>query len=357
MNFDEDRERVRAASPILDVVLEYGVDVKQKGSAFWALCPFHDEKTPSFKIDPERESYHCFGSCAEHGDVFSFVERIADTNFPGALRILADRSGIELKGSGYDPAASRRTRKQQERNLELLERSKKWFEAQLWSARGAPVREYLDGRGFSEKTLRRFGVGFAPAEWNALTERIAGERDGIDSALLLGLLRLSRDGSRHHDYFRNRVMFPIRGIQGKVVGFGGRDLGGDDASKYINSPDSSIFHKGQLLYGLEESRKEIRLSRQVMLMEGYTDVMMAAQVIEGLEEAERRKIPSPVATMGTSLTEENVGQLAKRANKVWLLFDGDTAGKNAAIKAAKLFLKFPSTEAFVVLLAGGGRSL
>lgn len=353
MSFDEGRERVRAASPILDIVGEYGVDAKQKGGVFWAICPFHDEKTPSFKVDPERGTFHCFGSCAEGGDVFSFVQKIADTDFPGALRLLAERGGIELAPNSYSSADREAGRRRQEMDLELLEKSKKWYEAQFWGPRGAQAREYLRGRGFTDETMRRFGIGYAPEEWNALGEAIANSTGDVDRALSIGLLQISRDGSRHHDYFRDRVMFPIRGIRKRVVGFGGRNLHGKDTAKYVNSRESSVFNKGQLLYGLEESRKSIRLSREVMLMEGYTDVMMAAQVIAGLPEEEQQGIPSPIATMGTALTEENVAQVTRRADRVWLIFDGDEAGKKAAIRASQLFLKFPRTDAYVVLLSGG----
>ena len=342
---NEDRERVREASPIEQVISDYGVALRQDGRNFKALCPFHREKTPSFKVDPERGTYRCFG-CGEHGDVFSFVEKVDSLDFRGALTFLAERAGIELSGRrGPSPR-----RDQREADRQLIAWAAQWFERQRKTHAGEVVRDYLNKRGFEDGTIDQFGVGFAPAGWGALTDAMRGAQLDLDRGVRLGLLKRSAEG-RVYDAFRQRVIFPIRSTQGLVIGFGGRhlDLPGpqdpsrnDPPPKYINSPESDLFHKGSILYGHFEGRDSIRSQRHLLLMEGYTDVMMAHQA--GFSTA--------VATLGTALTEANVERVARFADRVTLVFDGDRAGIAAAHKAALLFAS-RKTEARVALLDQG----
>lgn len=342
---NDDRDRVRDASPIDQVVGEYGVSLVPDGRGWKALCPFHREKSASFKLDAERGTYRCFG-CSEHGDVFSFVMKMENVEFPTALRMLAERSGIELAGRSSGPRL-RPDEKQADRDLVAW--AEGWFVERLRGPEGEAARRYLADRGFEDETIRTFRVGFAPAGWSHMADAMrAGSRD-LERGVRLGLLKRSEEG-RVYDAFRGRVMFPIREPRGTVIGFGGRHLEGvgpaerrsDPPPKYINSPESDLFHKGRVLYGHREGLDPIRRARELLLMEGYTDVMMAHQA----------GFPTAVATLGTALTVENVERVSRIADRVTLVFDGDRAGIEAARKAAVLFAPY-STEARVVLLAEG----
>ncbi len=339
---NEDRERVREASPIEQVIGDYGVALRQDGRNFKALCPFHREKTPSFKVDPDRGTYRCFG-CGEHGDVFSFVEKVDSLDFRGALKFLAERAGIELSGRrGSSPRPYQR-----EADRQLIAWAAQWFERQRKTRDGDVVRDYLTDRGFDDATIARFGVGLAPPGWGGLTDAMRAEQHDLDRGVRLGLLKRSAEG-RVYDAFRQRVIFPIRNTQGLVIGFGGRHLAlpgaedprrNDPPPKYINSPESDLFHKGSILYGQFEGRDTIRSQRDLLLMEGYTDVMMVHQA--GFSTA--------VATLGTALTEANVERITRFADRVTLVFDGDRAGIAAAHKAVLLFAS-RQTEVRVALL-------
>lgn len=340
-----DRERVRDASPIEDVIRDYGVDLKPDGRNWKALCPFHREKSPSFKVDPDRSSFRCFG-CGEGGDVFTFVEKMESVDFRGALGLLAERAGIEL--SGRRGPSVRPDERTEDRKISAW--AAQWFRHRLQAPEGAAARSYMEGRGFRPETIARFEVGFAPGGWTGLADALRAERLDLDRAVRLGLLKRSSEG-RVYDAFRARVVFPIRDTRGRVIGFGGRHLegvegagppGGDPPPKYINSPESDLFKKSQVLYGQYEGRDEIRGTRRLFLMEGYTDVMMAHQA----------GFPQAVATMGTALTEANVDRVARFADRVALVFDGDRAGVEAARKAVHLFA--PRTIDNKVVLLGGG---
>lgn len=356
----DDRDRVREGNPLEDVIRDY-FPLIEDGDRFKALCPFHTEKTPSFKIDPEAGYYHCFG-CQERGDVFSFVQKMENLDFVETLRFLADRAGISLTprrgdrraGAAGDSGVDRG------RGHKVLLGVQRWFQSQLVAtgiggagAKGA--REYLQERGFTEETLRDFGVGYAPEGWQHLLEYLQTKQVSAEEAVALGVARARKSDAGKstsagaYDAYRGRIMFPIRGLQGKVLGFGGRILavkGQEDARKdepkYINSPESPFFKKGQILYGLHEGREAIRRGRRLLLMEGYTDVMMAHQA----------GFPEAVATLGTALTEANVEQVCRHADEVTLVFDGDRAGRDAALKAANLFLPRPIQVAVVLLGEG-----
>ncbi len=348
-----DRERIREASPIETIVGEFGVSLRQEGRNFKALCPFHREKTPSFYVDPERGTFRCFG-CSEHGDVFSFVEKMDSLDFRGALRVLAERAGIEL--TGVRKGASLRP-DEKDNDHRLLVRAARWFGEQRQGQEGEAARAYLTDRGFGAETLDAFGVGYAPAGWSHLADTIRAENLDVERGVRLGLLKCSPEG-RVYDAMRQRVVFPIRDPRGRVIGFGGRhiDVADSDFSpsagveerrsdpppKYINSPESELFHKGKVLYGHFEGRDTIRSERHLLLMEGYTDVLMAHQA----------GFPGAVATLGTALAEANVDRITRLADRVTLVFDGDRAGIDAARKAVLLFAP-NSIEVRVVILDRG----
>lgn len=329
----DELERIRDANPIEEVVQGY-VELSRRGNVFKGLCPFHPDKNPSMDVNPERRTFRCW-SCEVHGDVFTFVQKIEGVEFPEAKKILADRVGIEIKQWKRDPYQ----KQMEDENYLLLEKVATWFQKQLHSEVGIAARKYLTDRGFSESTIRNFRVGFAPAGWSHLLDEIKSQ-GGSDSAVLeraenLGLLKRKREGDGYYDGYRDRVIFPIlEPRRGRVVGFGGRHLGsgpnptGDTPAKYINSRESKIFSKKNLLYGLREGRNEIRLQRRAILCEGYTDVMMAHQ----------SGFPIAVASLGTALTREHVTLLSRRIDQIDLLFDGDDAGQRAAIRSCELFL-------------------
>lgn len=350
-----DRERVREASPLEQIVAEYGVSLRQEGRNWKALCPFHREKTPSFFVDPVRGTYRCYG-CGEQGDVFSFVEKMESLDFRGALGVLAERSGIPLSRGRAPAAALPGEREEDQRLLQLAAR---WFEEERRGREGARAREYLASRGFRGETVDSFGIGWAPSGWTRLADALRGKSIDLERGVRLGLLKRSPEG-RVYDAFRQRVIFPIRDPRGRVIGFGGRHLEsvaepgggapgggeeerrGDPPPKYINSPESELFRKGNVLYGQYEGRDAIRSGRHLLLMEGYTDVMMAHQA--GFGHA--------VATLGTALTEANVDRIARTAERVTLVFDGDRAGIEAARKAV-LLLAPQRVESRVVIIGGG----
>ncbi|MGE4618418.1 MAG: DNA primase [Planctomycetota bacterium] len=331
----DELERIRDGNPIEDVIQGY-VELTRRGNVFKGLCPFHGDNNPSMDVNPDRRTFRCW-SCDEHGDVFSFIQKIEQCEFVEAKQILADRAGIEIQQWRRDPIQEQ----EEDQDLQLLERTTNWFQKQLQAPGGAVAREYLASRGFSEDSIRKFRIGFAPPGWSQLFDelkRFEQESPGVLArAENLGLLnrKTKAEGDRVYDVYRDRVIFPIREARrGKVVGFGGRHLGsdpqatGEPPAKYYNSRESRVFSKKHLLYGYREGRKDISRSRRVILCEGYTDVIMAHQ----------NGYPMAVATLGTALTQENVSFLARKVDSVDLLFDGDDAGQRAALRSSELFL-------------------
>ena len=319
---DDILNEIARANDIVEVVSQY-FPLKRAGKEFKALCPFHAEKTPSFNVNPSKQIFKCFG-CGRGGGVFSFVMAKENLTFPEAVRMLAERAGIDLgnRVQSQEGAGARRQVR------DVLEWAAQRFEAGLkHPTAGAPGREYLDSRAITAETIARFRIGFAPAGWDNLLR--AAERDGITVDLLesAGLVIKRENESGYYDRFRGRVIFPILDTLNRPVGFGGRALG-DDEPKYLNSPETAIFHKGEALYGLAQARQAIDAARQVIVVEGYFDVIMPHQV----------GVQNVVATLGTALTEEHVRVLKRYADEAVLVFDSDLAGQRAADKGLELFL-------------------
>jgi DNA primase len=302
------------------------VELRRAGSnRYTGLCPFHDERSPSFGIDPGQKVFYCFG-CGEGGDLFRYVELTEGVDFKGALELLADRYGIELELDEEDPQAAER-RKQRERLLELLERTAAYYVRVLWESDEArPAREYLLGRGLEEGMLREFRVGYAPSAWDKVF--VASQRAGYSARELhdAGLAQRAKDGGRLFDRFRRRIMFPLCDTRGRVLGFGARAIGPDQKPKYVNSSDGAVYHKGRHVFAADLARAQAAKAGQVILAEGYTDVIALHQA--GLRNT--------VGLMGTALTEEQVAELSRLAGVVLLALDADSAGQEAMVRAARV---------------------
>jgi len=322
----DSKERVREAVDMVDLV-GARTELRRSGAdSYIGLCPFHDERTPSFSIRPSGKVYYCFG-CQAAGDAFSFVMDTEGFEFVGAMEYLAERYGVTLELAEEDPRAAD-ARRRQTRLLELLERTCAYYERVLWEhSEGARAREYLAGRGLEEAILREFRVGFAPSAWDRVL--LGSRRSGFSEAELLGagVVQRSRDrpGSVY-DRFRRRITFPLCDQRGHVLGFGARAMGSEQQPKYVNSADGAVYHKGRHLFGTHLARSHAAKAGAIVLCEGYTDVIAAHQA----------GVRNCVGLMGTALTEEQVGELARLAPTVVLALDADGAGQEAMMKAARL---------------------
>jgi DNA primase len=318
---------VRERTNIVDVVKRY-VELKRAGTGSWkGLCPFHAEKTPSFHVHEPRQFFHCFG-CGEKGDVFSFLVKIEQRSFMEVLRDLARQSGVDIPEPTLSPAerqAAAEAESERERMLRAMEEATRFYETQLAGSAGAAARDYLDKRGISKATSELFRVGYAPPGWDALQKRLSSQNVAASLAERLGLVGSNERG--RYDFFRDRVMLPVLDKQKRPVGFSSRLLDPDAKErKYVNSPDSPLFHKKENLYGLHAALDAIRRSGTAILVEGNFDVMALHEA--GIEEA--------VAPMGTALTVEQIKLLSRAAKRIVVIFDGDNAGSRAAEKAVPL---------------------
>src|SRR5947209_10714234 len=322
---DESKERVRDAVDFAALVGQR-VELRRAGvNRLTGLCPFHDERSPSFGIDPVKKVFHCFG-CGEGGDVFKWVELVEGLDFTAALESLADRFGVQLERESEDPEEAQR-RVRRERLLELLERTATFYVRHLWESDEArEAREYLLARGLEEGVLREFRVGYSPSRWD--TVLLASQRAGFKPRELYdaGLVQRSGGEGRIFDRFRSRIMFPLADARGRVRGFGARALGESRGPKYLNTAENELFHKGRMVYAADLARSAASRAGSVVLCEGYTDVIALHQA--GIRNA--------VATMGTALTGDQVGELAKLAPVVHMALDADAAGQNAMLRAAEV---------------------
>lgn len=316
-------ERVRQSADIVEVVNTH-TDLRRQGARFVGLCPFHEERTPSFSVDPSEKLYHCFG-CQVGGDVIGFVREKEDLGFAEAVEVLAERFGVELEREQEDPQAEAR-RLRRERVGLLLERTGAFYSGFLWDADEAKgARSYLLERGLREEALREFGVGYAPSAWDSVLVR--GQRAGftVDEMEAAGLLQRGRGGGQY-DRFRKRIIFPVRDRRGRVVGFGARAMSSEQGAKYINTKDTDLFSKSKILYGLDRAKAAIAKAGRAVVVEGYTDVI--ALHGGGVEEA--------VGVMGTAITEDQVAVLSGMVEEVVLALDADSAGQEAMLRAQRV---------------------
>ncbi len=333
-SFDEAfLHEVRERNDIVSVVGDY-VALRKAGTSWKGLCPFHGEKTPSFHVHPDRQFFYCFG-CQTGGDVLSFVREINGYSFVEAVRHLAERAGIPLPERSHtpdDPGSSRvgrASRATRDGFYELNRIASKFFVETLDAMEGTQCRDYLRQRGLERETVERFQLGCAPDRWDGLVNALGRAGCDLKAAESLGLVVKRQGGGGYYDRFRNRLMFPIRSVAGEVIGFSGRALGSDpEAAKYVNSPESPLYQKGDNVYGLHEARQAMRKAGRAILVEGQVDLLRLSQL--GLAEV--------VAPLGTALTANQCRLLKRFVPQVLAFYDGDGAGREAAKKAAQLAL-------------------
>ena len=332
-------DELRARLPVSEVVGKK-VRLTRKGREHLGLCPFHNEKTPSFTVNDDKAFYHCFG-CGQHGDVISFAMETEGLSFPEAIERLAAQAGLEVPQSSPEERARAKVRATL---YDVVEQVCAWYREQLAQPGGRAAYDYLRGRGFSDETIARFRLGFAPDGRGRLLQVMESRGLRLDQLVEAGLLKLPEGGGDPRDYFFNRVMFPINDSRGRVIAFGGRILG-DGQPKYLNSPETPLFHKGRSLYNFTMAREASREAGTVIVAEGYTDVIALAQA----------GLPNAVAPLGTALTEDQMRLLWRVADEPVLCFDGDNAGARAALRAAERALPLlqpGKTLRFMALPAG-----
>ncbi len=305
---------------IVQVVSAY-VPLKKNGSRYWGLCPFHHEKTPSFSVNGEQNLYYCFG-CKAGGNVVQFVEEMEHLTYREAVEYLAKQIHMPIPETQEDPDYERR-RSQRERLLGANKAAARWYHAQLWLPENQRILDYLHKRGLDDGTIRKFGLGAAPEEWDALTRALEQQGYTQDELRLAGLTVVKQE--TRFDMFRSRAIFPIIDAQGQVLGFGGRAMG-DAQPKYLNTSDTPVFNKRKGVYAANLLRKQRDLKR-VILVEGYMDVVALIQ----------HGVNGVVATLGTALTNEQARLLKRYAPEIWVSYDGDSAGQHAIMRALEIF--------------------
>lgn len=310
-------EELAERNDIADVVGEYVNLSKRSGQNLFGLCPFHNEKTASFSVSPSKQIYHCFG-CGKGGGVINFIMEIEGFTFPEAVEHLAKRAGMKIPVQEYDPDSKKR-----ERILALNRDAARFFFEQLSSKEGKKAKAYMASRQLTAQTVKSFGLGFAPDSWDSLEKAMRAKGYSDFELLDAGLVKRGQKGG-FYDAFRNRLMFPVIDVRSDVIGFSGRILG-DGEPKYLNSPETAVFNKGRNLFGLNLAKKS-KLG-YIILVEGNVDVVMLHQA--GFDSA--------VASLGTSLTDEQARLISRYSNEVVLAYDGDGAGRKAADRAIKIF--------------------
>lgn len=341
---------IRSRISIVEVISVH-VSLRKTGRNHVGLCPFHEEKTPSFSVNEERGFFHCFG-CGAGGNAFTFLSRVEGLSFPEAVRRLAAKAGVGLPQAPDDPRARER-----DRLYRLNELARTFFRDCLRHQAGTPARRYLNGRGMTTEVAERYALGYAPASGRALTRFLINQTAPLDKAAALGLIGESTqprthdrsDAAKWYDRFRHRLMFPITDVAGRPVGFGGRLIADPRRTaaqrplpKYLNSPDSSLYKKGSLLYGLFEAKAAIRDRGRVLIVEGYTDLLSLVQ----------QGFPETVAVLGTALTVDQLRLLKRFATDLYIFFDGDAAGRRAAARAFPLCVECGLTGQGIFLPQG-----
>ena len=333
-------EKVREVAErlsIVEVVSDY-VSLRRAGGNYLGLCPFHAEKTPSFNVNPAREIFHCFG-CGAGGNAFSFVMKIESVSFPEAVKLLARKAGIEIEERQLTPSE----KKSQDEHVQFIrinELTTSYYRSVLLNGQeGEPARQYLANRSVGTDLSEAYRLGFAPDRRDGLVKHLKNNGVELDSALKLGVVRKSDAG--WYDLFRNRLIFPIRDARGQVIAFAGRVLD-ESLPKYINSPESPLYHKSSVLFGLDMALPSIRTGNSVVIVEGYFDHLALY----------RAGFQNVVATCGTALTGSHAGLIKRHAERVYTLFDSDNAGKKATIRSMELFLE-QRIPAYVISLPSG----
>ena len=317
--FQAAKEEIKRTVDIVELIGQF-VQLKRSGQSYMGLCPFHSEKAPSFTVSPSKQMFHCFG-CKKGGDLFAFWMEYHRVSFPQALKDLAEKYHVSL------PERDPGTTGVKDAILRANEVAAIFFhDLLLKSAKGKPGRDYFQRRGIPEEIIREFKLGYAPEEWDSLSKALREKKISAETALQAGLL-IPRKTEGHYDRFRNRVMFPIFDMRSQIVGFGGRVLD-QSLPKYLNTPETPVFQKGELLYGLHVAFSRIRESGRVVIVEGYTDVL--ALIKHGFRGA--------VATLGTALTRDHIRKLKGYAREAVVVFDSDAAGTAAAMKSLSFFL-------------------
>ena len=321
------RDSVDRAKQAIDIVELVGArtELRRVGQRHVGLCPFHDERTPSFSVSADRGLYYCFG-CGVSGDGIRFVQETEGLDFRQAIEHIADRYGVELKLEREDPHAEER-RRRRERLLGLVDRAAAFYDRFLWdSGEAEPARAYLASRGLADEVLRGFRVGYAPAAWDRLTQAAARDGFSIKELAAAGLVARGRDGALR-DRFRERIVFPLADPRGRTLGFGARAVRADQQPKYLNTSESEIYHKGRQLFGIDRARAAVAKAGHVVAVEGYTDVLALHQA----------GVPESVAIMGTALTQEQLAELGRAAGSgtVYLALDADRSGQEAMLRAAR----------------------
>ncbi len=330
-------DEIKARLDIVDLLGEY-INLQKAGHNYKALCPFHAEKTPSFVVFPDTQSWHCFGACQTGGDIFSFIMKKENVDFAEALHMLAEKAGVELHAERSSADSNRL-----DRLRKLNAAAAAHFRKNLQRHPAAePARQYIARRGLNDEVCEQFQIGYALDSWDDLRQAMV--RAGFDQEVLLeaGLNRSSEDGHSQYDRFRGRLMFPISDKQGRIVGFGGRVLG-EGQPKYLNTPQTQLFDKGSILYGLAQARRAIRERDSVVIVEGYMDVLAAHQY--GYHNV--------IASMGTALTEAQLHQLKREAENVILALDADSAGQQATLRGLEVARENLEREAVPVPMASG----
>ena len=303
-------------------VVDSRVPLKKAGKNHQACCPFHNEKTPSFTVSADKQFYHCFG-CGAHGNAIDFIMEFDGLNFPDAIEELASSLGVQVpREEGQDPQKQHQQQAQLKNDTELMAQTTRFFQHQLkHHANSEKVINYLKQRGLSGDIVKRFQIGYAPDAWDGLLSALGSQSRARQQLIDLKLVNVNDQG-RKFDFFRDRVMFPIHDRRGRVVGFGGRVID-SDGPKYLNSPETRLFHKGQELYGFWNMQQQLRRPEQICIVEGYMDVVALAQA--GIDYA--------VASLGTATTTEQLQRLFRTSNRVVCCYDGDRAGRDAAWRA------------------------
>jgi DNA primase len=317
------KEEIRRVADIVELVGQF-VQLKKAGRNFVGLCPFHAEKDPSFTVNAERQTFHCFG-CKKGGDIFAFWMEYHNATFPEALQDLAERYNVTISDN-FDPSAGKEKAAQKKTLWNINEKATAYFERTLRHAsKGKAGRDYLNDRSISRETIIEFRLGYAPDEWGGLVGILRDHKLDLDMAVQAGVIIPKKNGG-YYDRFRGRIIFPIFDLRRQVVGFGGRVLD-NSLPKYVNSPETPVFHKGEFLYGLHASYKAIRDKGRAVIVEGYMDWLALKN--QGLDEV--------VATLGTALTARHVRKLKGYAKEAVIVFDSDEAGKAAVLKSLPIF--------------------